>query len=247
MGPERSIETAGSGLHASVRSSRRRTPAFVVAFSRSRLAQRRHSGGTDRRQPGNRSARKRSRRPGPASYLDAFSLTAAQLPCNARNSGPGRTFVTSKPPWATAETRLPRAKRDSRRAAVELRRNTNAGFGPRGGRSLACRNPTKAEVSSPIGAAAWVSREDLLHRGRGTGTLVTVVTSRLGVAGLAVTRALASTRDGRRRTTRRSGCRRESGCVGRGYRALARTSRRALGALGRSRRSRAFAPVCARS
>ena len=68
--------------------------------------------------------------PDPLSCLDAFSLTAAQLPCNARNSGPGRTFVTSKPPWATAETRLPRAKRDSRRAAVELRRNTNAGLAP---------------------------------------------------------------------------------------------------------------------
>ena len=39
------------------------------------------------------------------------------------------------------------------RATVELRRNTNAGLGPRAGRPRACRNPTEAEVSSPIGVA----------------------------------------------------------------------------------------------
>ena len=94
----------------------------------------------------------------------------------------------------------------------------------------------------------WVSsREDLLHPGGGTRTLLTVAMSRLGVAGRAVTRGFAATRGGRRRTTRRSACRRESGCVRRGCRALTRTSGRALGASGRPPRSRAFARVCARS
>ena len=46
-----------------------------------------------------------------------------------------------------------RAKRVSWRAGVELRRNTNAGLGPRAGRPRLCRKPAEAEVSSPIGAA----------------------------------------------------------------------------------------------
>jgi hypothetical protein len=44
-----------------------------------------------------------------------------------------------------------RANRVSWRATVELRRNTNAGLGPHGGRPPVCRNPTEAEVSSLIG------------------------------------------------------------------------------------------------
>ena len=62
-----------------------------------------------------------------------------------------------------------RANRVSWRATVELRRNTNAGLGPRGGRPRVCRNPTEVEVSSLIGGVpetslrSWEQKPRRLH------------------------------------------------------------------------------------
>jgi hypothetical protein len=69
--------------------------------------------------------------------------------------------------WLAGRERLAdRANRVSLRAAAELRRNTNAGLGPREGRPRVCRNPTEPEVSSPIGAAPESSPRSWMRKSR---------------------------------------------------------------------------------
>ena len=59
-----------------------------------------------------------------------------------------------------------RANRVSWRAAVELRRHTDAGLGPRGRRLRVCHKPTEAEVSCGIGAALDLLRVSLVRGSR---------------------------------------------------------------------------------
>ena len=95
------------------------------------------------------------RRRRPASPASVAARASRRRHGQSRNARQARTPAAA---LRRTNSRRPlrrpiRANRVSRRAAVELRRNTKVGLGPCAGRPRVCRNPTEAAVSSRIGAA----------------------------------------------------------------------------------------------
>jgi hypothetical protein len=92
-----------------------------------------------------------------------FAQRSTSAPSGARDAGASsiaRATPRTEPTRARAgKAGVPafRANRVSWRATVELRRNTNAGLGPRGGRPRVWCDPTEAEVSSLIGGVPETS------------------------------------------------------------------------------------------